>query len=735
MNNSAWLFISYKNCFILNNSVVHLQILKKQRKMAAIGSIRKHSVLLIVVVGIAMAAFILGDFMKGSPRRSNVVGEINGEKITYPEFSQKVEENLEVEKRNKNKENLTAVESYGVRQRTWNSIVKESILGQEYEEIGISISIEELSDLIYGKNPHQFIRQNFVSQETGVFDPGMVRRFMQNLDKMDQTQLAQWESFKKAIIIDRSESKYKKLFENSYFIPEPFAKKLYKENNTNAQIRIAVKNYSQISDSSITYNNKDIEDYYEKNKDKFKQEESRDIDYVVFDIKASEKDHAKIKEDFDETYSDFQNTENVNSFVNATSDNRYDSTYYKEEALPIGIAEKIKNEDRGTFVAPYIDNNAYHMAKLIDFQYRPDSMKATHILISHQGAFRTTQTRTKDEAKVLADSLVKVLKRNSSKIESLAKEFSEDGSVKENNGDLGWFADQDMVGPFNQACLDGKVGDIALAETIFGYHIIKITGKQKASKKYRVAIINREIEPSSKTYQDVYVEASKFAGENTTAEAFQNAVVEQGLNKRSATNLSQMSNNIAGINSPREIIRWAYKDGVEEGNISRIFDMDGSYIIAIVTKTKDKGAKKLEDVEKIVTRSVIENKKAELIKDMIATSTGKNINEIAADLQTNVDTVENIRFGSANLIGFGREPKVIGEIFSIEKSKLSKPIQGNRGVYMVIVDEITEAPEGTNYAASVNPIIQSFQSRVRNNYLYRSLENLYDVEDNRILYY
>ena len=703
--------------------------------MAAIGSIRKQSGLLIIVVGIAMAAFILGDFMKGSPRRSNIVGEINGEKITYPEFSRKVEENLEIEKRNKNTSNLTAVESFEVRQRTWNSFVKETILEQEYEEIGISIPTEELSELIYGKNPHQFIQQNFVNPETGVFDPGMVRRFMQTLDQMDQVQLNQWKNFKEAIITDRIGSKYKKLFSDSYFMPEPFAKNLYKENNTNAKVRVVVKNYSQISDSLIVYTDEDIKDYYEKNKEKFEQQESRDIDYVIFDIKASKKDHIKIKEEVDEIYSDFLEAENINSFINATSDNRYDSTFYKEEDLAVSIAGKIKNAKQGTFVSPYVDNNAYHMAKLVDVQYRPDSMKATHILIAYQGAYRTIQTRTKDQAKVLTDSLLKVVKRNSGKIESLAREFSDDGSAKKNNGDLGWFADQTMVGPFNQAVLEGKTGKVTMVETPFGYHIIKITGKQKPVKKYRVAIIDRAIEPSSNTYQEVYVKASKFAGENTTAEAFQNAIVKQGLNKRSATNLAPMSNNIPGIENPRVIIRWAYEDGVEEGSISRIFDMDGSYIIAVVSKVREKGVKEIEDVEDNVKRSVIENKKAELIKDMIAASVGTDINEIAADIKADVDTVENINFGSATLIGFGREPKVIGEIFSMEKNKLSAPIQGNRGVYMVIIDEITEAPEGTNYTISVNPVKQAFQSRIMNNYLYRSLEKISDVEDNRILYY
>ncbi|MCD4773627.1 MAG: SurA N-terminal domain-containing protein [Bacteroidales bacterium] len=705
--------------------------------MAAIGNIRKHSGLLIVVVGIAMAAFILGDFMKGSPRKSNIIGVVNGEKITYPEFSQKVEEGLEVEKQNKNTSNLTEVESYGVRQRIWNSFVKEILLGQEYEEIGLTVSIDELSELIYGKNPHQFIRQNFVSQETGVFDPGMVRRFMQNLDQMDQVQLNQWKSFKEAIINDRKEKKFDNLFSDAYFIPQPFAENLYKESNTNASIRIFVKNYSRISDSSIVYTDEDIQNYYKENKEKFKQTESRDIDYVTFEIKASKKDHAKIKESVDEIYNDFLEAQNIKSFVNATSDTKYDSIYYKDEHFPVNIAEKIKNQKPGIFVPPYIDNNAYHMAKLINVQYRPDSMKATHILIAYNQAYRAAQKteRTKDEASALADSLFKVVKRNPDKIESLALEFSNDGSVKENGGDLGWFADQAMIGQFNEAVIKGKNGEITMAETIFGFHIIKITGKQKPVKKYRVAVINRAIEPSSKTYQEVYVEASKFAGENTTAEAFQNAIVEQGLNKRSATNLAPMANNIPGIKNPRGIIRWAYEEGIEEESISKIFDMDGSYIIAIITKVNEKGIKDLKDVEKTITRSVIKNKKAELIEDMIATSIGKNINEIAADLEADVDTVENINFGSANLIGFGREPEVIGEIFSMEINKLSEPIQGNRGVYMVIIDEITEAPQGGSYAIVINPIIQSFQSRIRNNYLYRSLERISDIEDDRILYY
>ncbi len=269
------------------------------------------------------------------------------------------------------------------------------------------------------------------------------------------------------------------------------------------------------------------------------------------------------------------------------------------------------------------------------------------------------------------------------------------GLQKQNNGDLGWFADGSMVGPFNEAVLKGKVGDIVKVETVFGYHIIKITGKKDPVTKVRAAIIDRNIDPSSKTFQDVYTQASAFAGENNTQTKFETAVTNLGLNKRSATYLREMANNIAGIENPREIIRWAYYEGIEIGEVSPVFDIGGSYVVAVLTTIREKGTIPLEQMKETIKTFVLNEKKASIISEKIKSS-GSDIYQIARDFNSKVDTNLNLTFSSRNIPGFGSEFQVIGEIFSMNEGDQSGPIQGNGGVFVVKLDRFYEPAQAAD---------------------------------------
>jgi parvulin-like peptidyl-prolyl isomerase len=308
---------------------------------------------------------------------------------------------------------------------------------------------------------------------------------------------------------------------------------------------------------------------------------------VVFDVVPSAEDRQQTREAVNQIYTDFRNTSDYATFVNSTSDTRYDSTWYKKGQLPVMIDSLLFSSPVGTFVPPYEDNNAWHIARLMDIQNRPDSMKAEHILIAYKGAYRAAEstTRTKEEAERLADSLLNVLRADNTKLKALATSLSDDGSAKDNNGDLGWFEDGSMVYQFNEAVLNGKIGDLVKVSTPFGFHVIKITGKQEPVKKIRVAIIERAIVPSSKTFQDVYTKASTFAGEHNSQAKFDAAVTDEGLNKRSAPNLKEMGNSIPGIDNPREIVRWAFTKGL---NLAfPVFDVR-AYVVAVLTAIREK---------------------------------------------------------------------------------------------------------------------------------------------------
>jgi len=642
-----------------------------------------------------------------------------------------------MQRTNQNKEDLTAQETFDIRQSTWTQYLNEIIMGKEYERLGINVTTEELYDLVQGPRPHNLIRQYFQDPNTKQYSPQMVINFLQNLDNMKPEVKKQWLNLEKYIKEDRLTQKYQALVAKGYYMPEAFASMDYISKKKNAEIRYVAIRYTTLKDEDVVLTDKDYKVYYEKNKQLYEQEPSRDIDYVIFEVLPSAEDRTLTRESVYHIYDDFRNTSDYITFVNSTSDKRYDSTWFKKGQLPVTIDSLLFSSPVGTFVSPYEENNAWHMARLMDIQARPDSMKAEHILIAYQGAYKAAETitRTKEQAGRLADSLLNVLNADKTKTQALAYQLSDDGSVKENNGDLGWFADGNMIGPFNEAVLKGNVGDLVKVETVFGFHVIKITGKKDPVTKIRAAVIDRSLVPSSKTFQDVYTQASSFAGENNTMAKFETAVTDQGLNKRSATYLREMGNSIPGIDYPREIVRWAYYEGIKLGEVSPVFDVGGSYVVTVLTNIREKGAIPLEQMKENIKTFVLNEKKASMIKEKIKSTGSSDIYQIARDFNAKVDTNLTLTFSSRNIPGFGSEFQVIGEVFAMNEGDQSEPIQGNGAVFVVKVDRFYEPPQVANYNLYRDQLISTFRSRMNANPMFSALQKKAKIEDNRLLFF
>ncbi len=703
--------------------------------MAVIGKIRKHSGLLVIVIGVALAAFVLGDLSKTKTQNTNTIGEINGEKVSYREFSNRLEENLGYEKQRLGKQSLSADENFNVRQLTWNQFLNDAILGNEYADLGLSVSSDELFELVQGKYPHRFILQYFSNPNTGEFDRNTVLGFLQNIDNMDPANTQQWLQLEKAIKSDQLAQKYNNLIKKGFYVPNELANLEYQAQNNKVKINLVTKQYSEISDSLVTVDDDEITKYYENHIAEYQQqEELRDIEYVMFEVKPSVEDRVRTTNQINEFFEEFKTTDDVITFVNAVSDTRYDSTYFKKGELPVQLDEVMFNAEVGTFVEPYLDNDVYHMAKLIDSQIRPDSLNATQVLISYMGAqFAGPEiTRTREQAKLLADSILNVVKQNKNKINEIAVSLSDDPSAKENEGEIGWFADMDMVASFNNAVLENPINSVVITETAFGYHVIRVMGKKGFNKKVRVAIIDRAIEASGKTYQDVYTEASKFAGMNTTPELYENSIIEQGLNKRSVPGLRTMSNYIAGIENPRSIVQWVYNDLTEVGSISPIFDLDGKYVVAIVKAIHEKGDLPLSEVYDIAKAELIKEKKYEYLQNRLNGKT--EFNQIASELGKNAKEIE-LNFASPNVEFYGREPELVGKVFSMKLGESSSLVMGNNGVYAFEVIDITEASDDAQLTFYKSQIRMMFENRLASNAVFQALEAKAKIEDHRHFFY
>lgn len=707
--------------------------------MAVIGKIRKHSGLVIVIIGVALAAFVLGDFIKPSNKyQTNYIGEIAGVEIPITDFNEKVEEQVQFRKEQQKTEDITQEDAYQIRQSVWNKLVEDIIMGLEYEKLGLTITSDELSEQIIGENPHQYVLQSFKNPNTGQFDQGMVIEFIQNLDQQTPDMKRRYLNLEEMVKEDRLSTKYKNLISKAYHIPTAFAKMDYEAKNKNVSFRYVAPKFSSVSDSLVVVDDDDLMTYYNEHKNNYMQDETRAVDFVIFEVNASPEDRKEIANNVNRIYGEFKNTEDNMTFVNSVSDDRYDSAYKKEADLPARIAKQMFESPIGTMVGPYLENEIYHISKLIDKQQRPDSIRESQILISYATApaGQGISERTREDAETLADSLLNVLKKSPGKYENIAVEFSDYPTVEEDKGDLDWIEDGNpALARFFNAGLGEKKDAVKIIESPLGYHVIKITDKTKPVEKVRIAMITRAIEPSNETFQDMYLKASEFAGENRTLAKFDTAVLNQGLNKRTADRLTPMLDRIAGVENPRQIIRWAFYDNTILGDVSRVFEDGKNYIVAVLKEVKEKGNTPFEQIKEQITPLVINLKKGDIIVERIKETGTTDLYELAAKMDEKVDTTDNINFTSRNIPGFGREYEVIGKLATLEPDKLAEPIKGNNAVFVIYLDTISEPAQTDNYSLYANQLKSSFTSSLNSKAVFRALEKKSEIQDNRIFFY
>ena len=705
--------------------------------MAAIGSIRKHSTFLVIIIGVALAAFVLGDFAKGSGGSRNInVGEVEGEEITIMDFNSESEQNIDAQMQQQKKDRLSTDEIFSVKEQTWNDIVHRIIMDNEYVEVGLSVTTDELFDLIQGPNPHALIKQYFTNPDTKKYDRDLVIRYLQNMESLPEDAKQQWYRFEKYIKDDRLRNKFNILMSKGYYVPKDLAQVAYLEKNDKAVIEYVAAKYVDIKDSIFDPTDSDYSSYYKSHKEKYKQKASRDIEYVIFNIIPSAKDVEDAKREMDQIAVELAETVDVVRFVKVNSEKPYDSSWFAQGNLPVQIDSTMFNSKIGTVSKPYMQNGEFHVARLMEVGQRPDSMKASHILIAYAGAYNAREgvTRIKVEASALADSLLKVLKRNPSKMTALAKEYSNDPSVAQNGGNLNWFADGQMVPAFNKAVYDTKVNDFALAETPFGYHIIEVTGKKDLVKKVKVAMVDIEVYASDQTYQDTYAKASKIATECDNEDEFSAAVTEQRLNKRTMPVIREMSNYIAGLKNPRQIVRWTYKEDVNVGDVSSVFDLEDMFVVAVLTGKEDAGYPTLENVKERIKGNVYKELKGEYFANKMKAFDG-DLAKIKSNMDVTEKQVNPLYFASRNLPGFTVENDVMGTVFGMKDGAVSKPIIGNAGVFVVKVNSITTSDELKDYTVIVLEKESDFSKSIDQDSPYNALKESLDIVDNRIDFY
>ena len=705
--------------------------------MAAIERIRRHSGLLIAIIGLALLAFVLQDLFQSQGRnREYNVAVIDGEKIPYQDFETLKDKNMESRRTSNN--NLSSAETYNIYNSTLDQMVKDHIMGKEYEAVGINVSPDELYDQFVGENPHQWVIQSF-SNPDGSFNKEMVEYYLQNLNDFAPDARVRWLDFERAVKDNRLETKFNELVKASYHVPAALAEKYYQNKNTKASADVIALRYATIPDSTIVVTDKDNKAFYEENKFRFETDERRDIDYVVFEIKPSQEDRQDALKLVQSMREDFVNTDNVVNFVNANSDRRYDSTWMGRKDVSQQIEKAIfdNGNGKGYVYGPYEDNETFNLVRIVDMQSRPDSLKASHILISYAGAPNSQDTITKEQAEAKANELLAQLRsnpKNEGLFAELAEANSTDPGSKTKGGDLGWFTDGAMVAPFNEYVVNNPVGSLGIVETIFGYHIIKVTDKTQAQPKVRLAYLTHEITPSTKTYQNTFAEANKFVTESKNYDQFNAAVEREGLTKRTMPRMNAATYQITGIDNPRQIVRWAFDDKTKVGDVSSIFDLDDMFVVAALTNIVPEGYAPMEAIIDQAKYQVINKKKGEMAVEKMK-ACANDVNRMVNELGAESTAVSDITIDSRVLSNFGVEADIIGTLLGMKEGEEVGPIAGNSSAFILKNVKLTPAEATTDYSDILREKTSQFNNKVLNGSVYNALKNLADIKDNRAVFY
>jgi peptidyl-prolyl cis-trans isomerase D len=706
--------------------------------MSIITKIRNRAGILVGLIALAIISFLFMDVFAGSNglfgnRRGNTVGEVNGEAISIDYFSSRLSESEENYKANTRQSDLDEMARGQVNDQTWNDIVKEKLLQEQYDLLGISLGQKEKWDLIQGKNVHPMIAQNFTDPKTGKLQ---VVDFLKNLDKQTPEVKNQWASFEKYIYKNAEEEMYNDLVARGLYATTLHVKRNVAETNRRANARMVFLDFNSINDSSVKVTDADYEKYYNEHKNEFEvKEPARKIKYVVFGVTPSSEDEQASVSAIQEAAAGFAAAEDDSLYIlTKGSEEPFFNTFTPLDKINPMIKDTVSKVALKTVVGPYKDGNVWKVSKVLARSSRTDSVGARHILIPFAGAQNADPSikRDRDQAKALADSVLGIVKGDTSKFAAMAAQFSTDGS-KDRGGDLGKFVEGQMVPTFNDYCFSNPKGSVGLVESPFGWHIIQVTSVGNMVPSVKVGTIAISVVASDKTRDEAYTKADQFQSKNKSLESFEKAIEKDGLVPREME-LRINDRTISGFPDTRKGVRDAFE--AEKGEILPVIESKDNYIVAVVITVKEKGIPTLEDIKKDMEPFVIRMKKGEILSEKMnkaLASNKNNIDGLAMALVTDVKQVNDIVFVNAFLPTIGaRELTLVGKIFGSKPSTFLGPIVGESGVYYTKIESFIDGPEQDLKTAreSLNGVLQG---QAKN----RVLETLKEgkVEDNRYKFY
>ena len=703
--------------------------------MAILNSIRKRGVFLIIIIALALFSFILADVIRNggfsSEKSLTTVATINGETLTRDIFMKQVE----LTQRNLG-ENGTTAQAMNM---VWDRELRNVLQQQQYDALGLTAQKEQLEESL-----RMGLASNPTFQDAdGVFSSLKVQEYIANVKATNPTAYQQWLDYENNLKSGALQTTYYNMIKAGMRSTLSEGEQEYRYQNDKINMQYVYVPYTSIPDTDVSVTDSEIEAYIRKNAADYEQTPQVDVQFVSFSEAPSDIDIAdaettitsllKDREVYNsnikatEVLKGLENTQDYQNFINDNSDVPFQDRYFFKSDIPEAIAEDLFATPLNGIYGPYKLGNNNNISKVIGITQMPDSVQSRHILIRYQGSFRASDaiTRSKEDAKAMADSIAGVLKRNKNKFEALAKTLSDDKSNSDNGGDLGYSGPGKLTKDFNDFIFDNKTGTLGVVETEFGFHVVEVQEQKNKQKAMKFATISKEIEASEKTLNEVFANASRFEVAAQKGD-FSQIAKTQELALKPVNKIGALDATIPGVGNNRSIVNWAFGEDVSVGDVKRFSILDG-YVVVQLTRKSPKGLMSIAEASALVMPKLRNAYKA---KQIMATISGDDLDAIASSQGITVQNATAITMAAPTIPGAGAEPEVVGAAFAKAAGETTSLIAGEKGVFKVRVTAVNNAPALENYASYANQLNSAATPAV-NTKVYQALKNAAEIEDNR----
>ncbi len=724
--------------------------------MAILSKIRDKSMILIIIVGLALFSFVLDPSSIQSffsSEKVNAIGAINGEDIDREEFTKQ----LEAFKTQNNRAQISQTQSV---KSVWDAFVSEKIFENQLEETGIVVGEKDVWDAIVSLPDIQ--NSPLFKNEANLFDEEKLKEYIANMKdeasqgEANEARWQQWLTTERNIKQSLERQSYMTMVTSGLGVSLEEGKRDYLFQNTNISGEFVYIPYSTIADSLSTVSTEEIKKYVENHPKKYKAEASRSLKFIKFDIAPSisdkEDEKAKVegfisdKIEYDklngtkDTISGLKNATDYREFLRESeSDLELDDSYKFKSEFPVIVADDIFNASIGDVIGAYEDKDYYKISKIIETIKIPDSVKSSHIIIPYLGTTRSISTKTEEEAKKTADSIFTLVRNNKDKFKEIADAINTDGT-KGNGGEIGWVTkNQAFSGGFDIDFADfiykNNNGSIKVVKTAFGFHIIRIDEQTEAQEAVKLVTFGRLIVPSDITESDIYEKSELVMSDLDAGKTIDEISTEKSYKVQSALNLKRMDENVPGLDDQRQIVRWAFEER-EIGDAKRFeIDLKGKriYVIAVLSEeTDDETVALSSKIVSEVRPILINEKKAKMIIDTKVS--GTTLEEIAKNASVTVRKATDVKLASPLISGVGNEPSIVGAMSTIKIDKVSKPIEGKKGVFVIKVLKREDPVDLENYESFRSILLTKLKARTGSK-MYDVLKEKADIKDSRSNFY